>query len=560
MLKTLAVVLIVSLALALVLSCAPQAVPAPAKPSAPAPAPGPSASPTPSAASPKPSPAAAQPKSGGIFRYWANGAPAGFDTHRKPSYAPIVCRPIFNGLLRFDLTKREIIPENIVGDLAERYEVSADGKTWTFFLQKGVKWHDGAPFSADDVVYSLNKMVDPKTSAIAGTLGAFDKVEKVDANTVKIYLKTPSPSLLVQLAGPFTSMQAKHKASVDWRSTDFLVGTGPFKYKSSAVGINYQSVKNPDYFRKGLPYLDGLNLTIIADRSAQVDAFATGQVEMTSVISGIPNKEALDRFRSQIKDAVLVQQAVQQGSVFWFNVERERVKDPRVRRAIALMVDPKEITDAGYGSEEWATYENAFMPAPYGLPKAEIDKLLGRGKPLDARIAEAKKLMADAGLASGFKLRYLVRSLPEQQRQVNVLADLCRRHLNIDPDIVAREATEARRVRDSKDFDLYLDQALNLMGEPDELMPYFVTGVDNFMGYSNPAADKLWAQQSQTMDLAKRRQLTQEIERVLLTDVPAIPTTFMAYFTAWRPEVKGWVLQNASYASNICFEVVWLDK
>ncbi|MEW6142351.1 MAG: ABC transporter substrate-binding protein [Chloroflexota bacterium] len=236
------------LALGVVFSaCAP--ITPPATPSAKA---TPTPTPTkPITASPTPSqPAAPQPKLGGILNTWENGEPAGFDPQRQLRKSVMFGELVFSNLVYFDPTKRDTDPKNLVGDLAERWEISPDGKSYTFYLRSGIKWHDGKPFTADDVVYNLDKLADPKRSLQAGVFPAYQKSEKVNDLTVKVTLSRPQPSFLANLAGGYSVFVAP-KAGDNYQSTDFLIGTGPFMFKSRTPGSNLSFVKNPNYFKKG---------------------------------------------------------------------------------------------------------------------------------------------------------------------------------------------------------------------------------------------------------------------------------------------------------------------
>jgi peptide/nickel transport system substrate-binding protein len=541
---------------------APPATTAPKPPTSAAPAP------TTTAAPPTPTkPPVPQPKYGGILRYPISAAPPSFDAHRRPSYAPVFTLPIFSNLLTFDDSKTTANLNTIVPDLAEKWDISADGKTITFYLAKGVKWHDGSAFSADDVVYSLEKMLDPKRSSLAVTLGAMDRVEKVDANTVKVYLKQPSAAFLVNLSGPFAPIQPKSKAEVDMRSTDFLVGTGPFKFKSYTTGVSAEYVKNPDYFKKDasgkqLPYLDGVIINVVADRNNQTDALIAGRLDLGAPYGiAITTQENLDKVKKEGSKLVLDSIAVPRGPQLWLNQGYAPLKDVRVRRALAMLIDQKQIAIAGYSFEEWGSYDLGFFTRDYGLPPEEIRKIMGWDKPMDARVAEAKKLLADAGYASGFKLKMTTLQVPEFQRELTTLADMYKRHLNIDAETVFITFVDSVKVQQSGDFQLFMTQIASYLGDPDEVMGTFITGSPaNFAKYSNPEADKLWTQQSMTTEYAKRKQVTQQLERVLLADLPAIPLHGGVSIVAWWPYVKGWVNQDVSYGPNCIFTHVWLDK
>ncbi len=124
-------------------------------------------------------------KQGGVLEYWNRTDPPGFDLHRWTSHTPFFAHPVFNTLVRYDATKKGFLDTNIIGDLAERWEVSSDGKLYTFYLHKNVTWHDGTPFTAADVAYSFEKMLDPKRSVIAGRFPGFSRLEVVDDHTSK---------------------------------------------------------------------------------------------------------------------------------------------------------------------------------------------------------------------------------------------------------------------------------------------------------------------------------------------------------------------------------------
>lgn len=562
--------------LAMVLTCVAMLIsacaPAPASPTVkPAPttaAPPPAtAAPAPTTAAPAPTTAApAGPKYGGTLRLWINGAPAGFDAQRRAYFAPIATTPVFNNLVRFDPLKSECNVGTVVGDLAKRWEVSTDGLTYTFILEQGVKWHDGKPFTADDVIYSFDKMRDTQRSAVYAYISYINTVTKVDDYTVKIVLKGPSPSFLVNLSWGYFNIQPKHKADVDWKSTDFLMGTGPYKFKSAVSGVSYEFVKNPDYFRKDaagrkLPYLDGVNLYIMTDRQAQANALLTNRVDMTSPITGVANEEIYNQLKTG--DPTLVIQATVggTGNGLTFRMDKKPFDDVRVRKAIGLVLDAKEVDTATYGGFTTVNPDVGFMPQAYALPLADIQAIMWRNKPMADRVTEAKRLMKEAGLEKGFKTELMGALYPETQRQDAFIQDVLRKTLNIEVVLKELDVTESRRLFDTGNFEMYILQPSSMLGEPNDLMPYFQTGNRvNTMVYSNPAVDKLWVQQSTELDMTKRVKLTQEIEKGILSDFAYIPFHFFKNNTALKPYVKGFVGQTAAYTVVEAWEQIWLDK
>ena len=479
--------------------------------------------------------------------------------HRKPSYGPFFGIPVFNNLVQYDLTKTEISTATIQGDLAERWEISPDGKTYTFYLAKGVNWHDGTAFTADDVVYSLQKMVDPKVSSLVGDFPAFDTAAKVDDTTVKVTLKYPSPSFLVMLAGPYASILPKHKAAVAVNSTDFLVGTGPFKYKSYQTGVRMEYEKNPNYFKKGLPYLDGLTLSIMSSKSAILDAVMTKRLDGTAAFA-LNTQEEWERVMNQTKEFNALAYTPPSLLLMWMNPKFEAFKNEKVRRALQLAWDKKEMTLAGWGVPRWGEMHRYIFPKQFGLTDNEMDKLLMQDQTKDARFAEAKKLLAEAGYASGLKIRFVLRNLDVHQRVATYLADQYSK-IGVQVDLMPRELTEARKLRDAGDYELFIDNPLTLIGDPDEYVSWYIaSGVNNFTRNGNADTDKLWAQQSQTTELARRIQLTQEIERQVIKDAWIITLNNTNYTSGWWNYVKGFNNHPLNYSNKLRMETVWLDK
>jgi peptide/nickel transport system substrate-binding protein len=180
-----------------------------------------------------------------IRGYWI---PRSFDAHQKVAYGPSATLPVFNQLVMFDLTYKETVPETIIGDLAESWETSEDGMTITFKLRQGVKWHDGVPCTANDVIYSLEKMNDVYRSAISDWFPAYESTEKIDDYTVKVHLKYPSAGFLMALAQGESQIQALHLAGTDEQSIDFMVGTGPFIATEYKTQVHLKFKRNPATF------------------------------------------------------------------------------------------------------------------------------------------------------------------------------------------------------------------------------------------------------------------------------------------------------------------------
>jgi peptide/nickel transport system substrate-binding protein len=508
------------------------------------------------------SPVLAQ-KPGGVLEFWNRTDPPGFDLHRWTSHTPFFAHPVFSTLVRYDASKKEFLAENIIGDLAERWEVSPDGKTYTFFLHKNVQWHDGQPFTAADVAYSFEKMLDPKRSVIAGRFPGFGRLEVVDDHTVTVHMEAPQASFLPILAQGYAVMQPKHKADADGKKVDFLkVGTGPFMFKESVPGVSYTYVKNPHYFKSGLPYLDGLKIYIIRDRPAQRAAFVAHRVNMTNPSIGMPTQSIYNQHQKRAPDGTYSIQDFQMVRLMWFNLKEDKPwNDVRVRRAINLALDREQLVIAGVGDLEWGRIGGVFPPgSPYALPPEEMAQLHWWNRPYEERLAEAKRLMKEAGYENGFQLRLVARTIPLYKRILSQAADQMRQ-INIDVSLDLPETAQAMGMREKGDFDMYFEVMYANIGDPDEIRGYHVTGgPENWTGYSNSKLDELFTKQSQATDMAERQQYAHEIERILAQDAPVIPTFFIRYGVGQHPEVKNWTPPNTPYSAHLQLEQVWLDK
>ena len=198
--------------------------------------------------------AADQRDKGGTIIWAVHEGMPHFDIHIEGSY--ILAQPVgplYNSLLTFDLYNNE----KIVGDLAEHWEVAPDGKQITFALRKGVKFHDGSDFTCADAKYSLEKLADPKRASptLSSVMdNVFVSATCRDDFTLVMALKQPSPAIVTLLADAHTvMMKAGIADQVDRKDPKFLVGTGPFKFKSYTPGVDFRAERNPNYWKPGVP-------------------------------------------------------------------------------------------------------------------------------------------------------------------------------------------------------------------------------------------------------------------------------------------------------------------
>ncbi len=227
-------------------------------------------------------PAGAQekPRTGGILTWFDYGDPGRLDVHAE---SPLVVQQatagVYSGLLQYDPDE----PSKVIADLAERWTVSPDGKTYTFHLRKNVKWHDGQPFSSADVKTSFDRLLNPdfkspKCGAALKPMVA--SVEAVDPGTVEFKLKFAAAPFLPSIASAWCRVAAKHILAKygDLNAPEAQIGTGPFKFKKYERGSVIEWERNPNYFIPGLPYLNGVKQFILVDGPTQLAAAKASKI------------------------------------------------------------------------------------------------------------------------------------------------------------------------------------------------------------------------------------------------------------------------------------------
>src|ERR1700675_1968102 len=228
---------------------------------------------------------AAEPKQGGILRMYHRDSPGSASIHEEATYSTnIPFMPVFNNLVIYKQDVAQNSMESIVPDLAESWAWSDDNKTLSFKLRQGVKWHDGKPFTSNDVKCTFDMLMgkSPQKFRKNPRKSWYDEV--VDVTTsgdfeVAFNLKRPQPALLAMLASGYTPVYPCHVSPAEMRTHP--IGTGPFKFVEFKANESIKLTRNPDYWKKGRPYLDGIEFTIIPNRSTAILGFISGQFDIT---------------------------------------------------------------------------------------------------------------------------------------------------------------------------------------------------------------------------------------------------------------------------------------
>src|SRR5712691_1066150 len=339
-----------------------------------------------------------KPRYGGKFLSVGNEEIPFYDLHQTSLggvYAATA--PAYNCLIRtspYDPMALDMIPE-----LADTWAISDGGKTITFHLHKGVQWHDGVPFSSADVQYTIERMMHPPKGMVSPCGPLFNaliaRVEAPDPATVMVYGKGPSPLLLPLFANGHNVIIPKHIAEKDpvnaLKTT--VIGTGPFKLKEPPTSSLWKYKRNPNYFKKGLPYLNELEIHIIPDSQALVAAVLSKRVYWSDAFPH-PN---MDRDLSQSvaqQNANLVRSARPVLGPVHLTMQSEKppFDDLRVRQALSEAIRREAIGELGVQSGVVGT--GNYPLGPWAMPTERRAQLIGYGPDMAKRIAHAKELLA----------------------------------------------------------------------------------------------------------------------------------------------------------------------
>src|SRR5437763_2863010 len=497
---------------------------------------------------------AQQPKPGGILRMYHCENPPSMSIHDEATYSVNVSSmPIFSNLVIYDQHKAQNTAETLQPELATSWSWSADSKALTFKLREGVKWHDGKPFTSADVkcTFEMLKGTSQNRFRKNPRKDWYFNLESVTTEgelQATFHLKRPQPALLAMLASGYTPIYGCHVTAAQQRTNP--VGTGPFKFVELKQNESLKLVKNPDYWKKGLPYLDGIEYTIITNRSTAILGFVAGKFDITFPTEvSIP---LLKDVKSQTPSAVCAVEPTNVSTNLIMNRESAPFDNADVRRAVALALDRKSFTDIMV--EGHSALGAALLPPPaggWGPPPEELKTVVGYGPDVQKNRDEARKLMEKAGYGPNKRLAVKVstRNLSVYRDPAVILIDQLKDiYIDGELDVVESGIWFAKVAR--KDYQIGLNLTGAGIDDPDQTFyeNYGCGSERNYTNYCNKDIQKLFDEQSQEIDVAKRKKLVWDIDKRLQEDV-ARPILFDAdQGTCWAPHVKNvTIMSNSSY-------------
>jgi peptide/nickel transport system substrate-binding protein len=512
-----------------------------------------------------PTPLSAQ-KHGGTMRMYIWDNPPSASIHEEATVSTVMpFMALFNNLVLYDQHEPLNAVATIRPELATSWSWDESKTKLTFKLRDDVKWHDGKPFTAKDVVCTYDKLQEKSNDLFRKNPRKiwWHNLQETRSNgehEVTFQLKRPQASFLSLFATGYNPIYPCHVSAAEMRSRP--IGTGPFKFVEFKSNESVKLVRNPDYWRTGHPYLDAIEWRVVSNRSTRVLAFVAGEFDMTFSLDLSP---ALVReIKSQAPAAICELQANNGTTNLIVNREAAPFNDPKLRRALALALDRKAFIDIL--SEGKSKIGAIMLPAPegsWGMPPEEVAKLPGYGSDLEQNRTEARKIMEALGYSASnpLKIKVATRNVPLYRDPAIILLDQLKKiYVEGELDAIDTSVWFPKVARGEYSVGLNLTAAG--IDDPDvNFYENYACGSErNYTKYCNPEVDKLIEEQSLETDPGKRKGLVWAVERKLAEDVARPIIMQNVTGLCWQPQVKNFVLHHNNIYNNWRFDDVWLDK
>lgn len=451
------------------------------------------------------------------------GEPASYDCHATNSPA-VMWRvaPHYSTLLKIDPDR---FPE-VTGDLARSWTVSPDKLTYRFTLHAGVKFHDGSALTSGDVKTSFDRMRNPPEGVVSlrqGMLADIEAIETPDEATVVFRFKRRNATALQILAMPYACIySAKMLASDPAYPGKRVMGTGPFRFVRHTPGAEWSGERFADYFQGGKPYLDGFRMLNMAPPAA-INALLAGQVHYTMQGLTPPEVTRLTAARGDKVKVVGGGNATTFGPWFAINTQRDAVQDERVRRALNLALDRWGASPAMEKITPMFRVGGLVRPgSTFARSDAELARLPGFGRDIEAARAEARRLLKAAGQPNPKIV--LVNNVAFSYFGVYVADQLSKIGVTVDHQALPTPQVAARRV--SGDYDLIFDSPAEFVDDPSIQLAYFEpfsTNRSNLSRVGDPTFVKKYQAQLQDVDPASRLAKVRDLEAYLMQQSYVMP-------------------------------------
>ena len=505
-------------------------------------------------------------KQGGVLRVTHRDNPPSASIHEEATISTVMpFSGVFNNLVVFDHASKQDRMDRLQPELATEWAWSADGRVLTFKLRDDVKWHDGKPFTSADVKCTWDMILGKGDTTFRKNprKSWYFNLRDVTVNgpgEVAFHLADPQPSLLAMLAGGMSPVYPCHVPAAQMRTHP--IGTGPFMFGELKQNESMRIVRNPNYWKKGLPYLDAVEFTIIPNRSTSQLAFTSGKMDLTfstevtpvlmkDVLASDPNAEC-ELLPTNTQANLMV------------NRDKPPFDDVKIRSAMVLAFDREAFTKIL--SQGVDKIGGSMLPPPeglWGMSPEFLATVPGYSPDVEKSREAGRKIMRELGYGPDkpLKIKVSTRNIPSYRDPAVLLIDHLKNvYIDGELEVLDTSVWYARLLR--KDYTV----ALNVQGvgidDPDVMFfETFSRGSErNYTNYCNRDLEAMFHQQSQMTDWDKRRALVWEIDKRLQEDGarPVISHGWAA--TCWHKSVKNISLANNAIYNRWRFEDVWLDR
>ena len=504
--------------------------------------------------------APAMPKHGGTLEFAVQVEPNDYDCHANTSFAflhPVA--PHYSTLLKFDAGN---YPQ-VVGDVAASWTVSPDNETYTFKLKPNVYFHDGAKLTSADIKATYERIVHPPQGVISARqvdYAAIASIDTPDPLTVVFHLQWPDAAMLANFASPWNCIYRAAKLAEDPQfPKTHIDGTGPFVFVEHVKKDHWIGKRFDKYFEPGRPYLDGYRADFIAGKPV-MEGMEKGKI-MAEFRGFTPTQR--DELVEQMGDRVTVSESPWLSELLMvFNTSKPPFNDARVRRALSLAVDRWGAAERLQATTFMKYVGGLMRPgSPMATPEAELVTIPGFSHDIEASRAEAKRLLADAGVHD-LKLSILVRDIPMPHYAGADLLVESWKAIGVTATEERLQIWEWQKRVDAHDFDVAQDFAGDYFDDPTIQFTKYVShdlSPVNFSGSTDRFLDALYVGQALTTDPRARAKIVREFERHALTEAYTVPTLWWNRIVVTSSRVKGWSITPSHFIGQDLADV-WLDE
>ena len=505
-------------------------------------------------------------KSGGVLRIYHRDSPASMSIHEEATNSvSIPMMAVFNNLVLYDQHKAQNSLDTIAPDLAESWSWNEEGTRLTFKLREGIKWHDGRPFTSADVKCTWDLLTGHAAERLRlnPRKSWWNNLREIATDgpaAATFVLKRPQPAILALIASGYTPIYPCHVPPRDMRQHP--IGTGPFKFVTFKPNERIELVRNADYWKPGRPYLDGIEYTIIPNRSTAILAFTAGKFDLTFPYElTVP---LLKDVKSQAPQAVCDLASANNSVNLLVNREAPPFDNPELRRALALALDRKSFIDIL--AEGQGDIGGAMLPPPagvWGMPADVLATIPGYAADVTKNRAEAREIMTRLGYGPDKRLPIKVasRNIPNYRDPAIILIDQLKA-IWIDGELDPVETANWFPKVARKDYQIGVNITGSGVDDPDQqFFENYACGSErNYTGYCNPELEKQFVEQSTIADRDKRRRLVWEIDKKLQEDGARPIICHTRLVTCMQPQLKGLTIMVNSQFNGWRMEDVWLDR